>query len=230
LKGICHELVKKLLGGGCSVIIADLKLRPEAEITVNTYPQLETESRKPFVVFHKTDVSDWSQLSSLWEASLQIFPQVDIVVNGAAIYEPPSSTFWNPPGISLLSEDDPDAKVGQYKSFAVNTTGPIRLAQIAIDYWMQNRAVKGNLLWVASMGGYVHSIQTPFYYASKAAIVSFVKSLQALNMMVGIRNSAVCPGAVRVSLDPLVQSRLLMISSTDPSLRSGILPRQVEEG
>lgn len=34
----------------------------------------------------------------------------------------------------ISAEDDANAAVGQYKTFAVNTTGPIRLAQIAIDY------------------------------------------------------------------------------------------------
>ncbi|TDZ54046.1 17-beta-hydroxysteroid dehydrogenase 14 [Colletotrichum trifolii] len=136
------------------------------------------------------------QISSLWDTALQAFPQVDIVCNGAGLYEPPASSFWNPPGVSPLAEDPADAKVGQYRTFSVNTIAPIRLAQIAIDYWLQNRAIQGNLLWIASLGGYVHSIHTPMYFASKAAIVSMVKSLGGLRKEVGIRNAAVCPGAV----------------------------------
>lgn len=125
--------------------------------------------------------------------------QIDVVVNGAGLYEPPSSTFWNAPGQSPLAQDKIDQQPSIYQTFAVNTLAPIRLAQIAVDYWIQNRSVKGNLLWVASMGGYVHSMQTPLYFASKAATVSMVKSVAALKEMFGIRNAAVCPGAVAVS-------------------------------
>ncbi|KAF5688804.1 secretory lipase [Fusarium circinatum] len=196
--GICLAFAQQLLENGCSVVIADLKLRPEAEDLVNKWAT--TQGDKPTVHFHKTDVSDWAQLSSLWDAALEKLGQIGIVCNGAGIYESPSSTFWNPPGISSQSEDKADGSPGVYKTFAVNALGPIRLAQIAMDYWLQNRNVQGNLLWVASCGGYLHSLQTPLYFASKAAIVSFVKSLSTVHKRFGIRNVAVCPGAVHTPI------------------------------
>lgn len=198
--GISHAFVELLLHAGCSVIIADIHLRPEAEATIAKYPKDALASRGAYAIFHKTDVSDWNQISSLWAAALEIFPHIDIVCNGAGVYEPPSSCFWNAPGVSPLAQDPVDAKVGQYKTFAVNTIGPIRLAQIAIDYWLQNRNIEGNLLWIVSLGRYVHSMHTPMYFASKAAIVSMVKSLGGLRKELGIRNAAVCPGAVYVSV------------------------------
>ncbi|KAL6406321.1 uncharacterized protein AUP68_10494 [Ilyonectria robusta] len=89
--------------------------------------------------FHKTDISDWGQIACLWKKTLETFGRIDIVVNGAGVYEPPSSTFWNAPGISPLAEDKVDASPGVYHTISVNTMGPIRLAQIAIDYWLENR-------------------------------------------------------------------------------------------
>lgn len=133
------------------------------------------------------------------------------MVNCAGVYEPPTSSFWNPPGISPLAEDPEDAEVGQYKTFSINTIGPIRLAQIAVDYWQQHPEVQGNLLFVASMGGYLHSMQTPLYFASKAALVSMVKSLAGLKTALGIRNAAICPGAVFVSLINLNFSQDMLI-------------------
>lgn len=196
VSGISHALTEQLLEAGCSVMIADVRLTSEAEATLKKHANPAPGA--PRLVFHETDMSDWAQISSLWETTLKKFPRIDIVVNGAGIYEPPSSTFWNAPGISPLAKDPVDAKVGQYMTFAVNTIGPIRLAQIAIDYWLENREVKGNLLWIASLGGYVHSLQTPMYFASKAAIVSMVRSFANLRKEFGIRNAAVCPGAVYV--------------------------------
>lgn len=196
-QGINLAFAEQLLEKGCSVILADLKLRPEAEELLLRYTN--TEAGKPSAFFQKVDLADWAQISSLWKAALQTFPQIDIVCNGAGIYEPPETSFWHPPGISPLAQDREDASPGQYRSFAVNTAAPIRIAQVAIDYWLQNRHVRGNLLWVASLGGYVHNIQSPIYFASKAAIVSFVRSLAVLKRQLGIRNAAVCPGTVHVS-------------------------------
>lgn len=180
-------------------MIGDLKLRPESEATVAQYPHPAADG-KPSAAFHKTDVVDWAQLSALFEQTLKTFGRVDIVVNGAGIFEPPWSSYWNPPGISPESKDAADAAIGSYNIFNINAIAPIRLSQIAIDYWLQNRDVKGNLLWMSSMGGYIHSIQTPLYFASKSAVLSVVKSLQGLKQLVGIRNSVICPGPVRTPL------------------------------
>lgn len=197
--GINLAFTELLLESGCSVVLADVKLLPAAEELVAKYPHPPKEPGRPSAVFRRTDVSDWAQLSALWEAALGTFPRVELVVNGAGLYEPPSSSFWNAPGASPLSGDDPGGSPGVYRTFAVNTMGPVRLAQIAIDYWLENRQVQGNLLWVASLGAVVHSMQTPMYFASKAAIVSVVKSFAGLRKSFGIRNSAICPGACYVS-------------------------------
>ena len=196
-RGICQSFTRQLLEGGCTVMMADIKLRPEAQALLDEWTT--TAEGQPTATFQQTDISDWAQISALWKAALGKFGRVDIVCNGAGIYEPPSSTFWNSPGISPLAEDKEDASPGVYKTFSVNTMGPIRLAQIAVDYWLENRTVQGNLLWIASLGGYVHSLQSPLYFASKAAIVSMVKSLANLRSRFNIRNAAICPGAVYVS-------------------------------
>ncbi|KAK1656475.1 hypothetical protein BDP81DRAFT_457083 [Colletotrichum phormii] len=142
-----------------------------------------------------------SVINKLWDAALNTYGRVNLLVNGAGIYDPPSSDFSNPPGISPLSRDQADAKVGMYQAYAVNIIAPVRLAQIAVEYWLrpENRHLSGNILWIASMAGYVHGLLTPFYYSSKAAVVSMCKSLGSLNKFAGIRNAAVCPGAVNLS-------------------------------
>ncbi|EXK80806.1 hypothetical protein FOQG_14749 [Fusarium oxysporum f. sp. raphani 54005] len=44
------------------------------------------------------------------------------------------------------------------------------------------------------MGGYMHSMQMPLYFASKAALLSMVKSLSGLKRALGVRNATICPG------------------------------------
>ncbi|KAI0134278.1 hypothetical protein BJ170DRAFT_716721 [Xylariales sp. AK1849] len=154
-----------IVTGDGSVVIADLKLRTEAEAAYEKFPHPAKEATIP------------SAIDSLWEKALGTSSRIDILVNGAGLFEPPSSSFWKPPGISHDAED------------LISEKG--------------STVIHGNVLWVANMGSYLHSIQAPLYFASKAAVVSLVKSLQSLKQLVGIRNSAVCPGAV---LTPIYES------------------------
>lgn len=136
--GINLVTAKLLLEAGTSVVLADLRLRPEAEELVAQYPQTPPSSEKPgkpSAVFLKTDIVDWAQLRALFDGAVQAFGRVDIVINGAGMFEPPSSSFWYNPDHSVLAEDAADCNPGVYKTFAVNTMAPIRLAQIAVDYW-----------------------------------------------------------------------------------------------
>lgn len=138
--GINLATTKLLLQAGTSVVLADLRLRPEAEELVAQYPHAPDHSAgkttdKPSAVFIKTDVVDWAQLRALFDGAVDKFGRVDIVINGAGLFEPPSSSFWFNPDHSALAEDSADCNPGVYKSFAVNTMAPIRLAQIAVDYW-----------------------------------------------------------------------------------------------
>ncbi|KAK7589825.1 hypothetical protein V3481_008797 [Fusarium oxysporum f. sp. vasinfectum] len=129
--GIGHALVRLLLNAGCWVAVADVRLRRESEATINEFSHSPSKG-KPSAIFVQTDMFDWAQISALWKTTLGRFGRIAIVVNSARVHEPPSSSFWNPPGISPLAEDPDDAHVGQYKTFAINTIGPIRLAHIAL--------------------------------------------------------------------------------------------------
>ena len=160
--GIFSALTGMLLEAGCSVILADLKLGPESEAYLTKYPYPHpspTPGTTPLAVFFKVDLIDWKQIKELWEFSLKTFPQINVVCNGAGIVEPPWSSFWHPPG-SPLAGDNEDQCPGVYNIFAVNTMAPIRLAQIAVDYWLKNREVQGNLFWVASMAACKSTDQT----------------------------------------------------------------------
>ncbi|KAH7134415.1 hypothetical protein EDB81DRAFT_949731 [Dactylonectria macrodidyma] len=189
--GINHSFAEQLLNAGCSVIFADIALRPEAEATVAKFPHPPTDGA-PSAVFRHVDQSNWSHISTTWAFALEIFGRVDLLCPGAGIWEPPNSNFWNPPGISALSEDNPEAAIGVYKIFAVNAMGPIRFAQIALDYWMQNK-IAGNLLFVSSLSAYLPTIGTPLYNSTKGALTSFTLSLGQMKARLGIRVATICP-------------------------------------
>ncbi|KAL1864519.1 hypothetical protein Plec18167_009717 [Paecilomyces lecythidis] len=189
--GINHAFAEQLLNAGCSVLFADIALRPEAEATISKFPH-PAKDGNPSAVFHRMDQSDWSQISAVWEFALKEFGRVDLLCPGAGIWEPPSSSFWNPPGVSPLAKDNPNSAPGSYHILAVNTIGPVRFAQIAIDYWLQNK-IAGNLLLVASQSAYLPTIGTPLYNTSKGALTSFTLGLAQLKARLNIRVACMCP-------------------------------------
>jgi NAD(P)-dependent dehydrogenase (short-subunit alcohol dehydrogenase family) len=80
--GICLELTKKLLAGGCNVLVADLSLRPEAEEVI------KDGGKSAKAVFVKTDVTSWAELQNAFDSAIKSFGRLDIVVPGAGVFEP----------------------------------------------------------------------------------------------------------------------------------------------
>lgn len=75
--GINYCFASLLLSKGCSVLIADIVLRPEAQKLLNEY-----SSGSPRAVFHNTDVTDWLQLESAFQKCIKEFGGIDIACPG----------------------------------------------------------------------------------------------------------------------------------------------------
>ena len=73
LTGINFCFAKALLSRNCNVVIADLSLRPEAQKLVDEY------TSKPRAVFVKTDVTNWDDLTNMFDVAEQEFGGADIV-------------------------------------------------------------------------------------------------------------------------------------------------------
>ncbi|KAG5664686.1 hypothetical protein KAF25_008420 [Fusarium avenaceum] len=200
--GINLCFARLLLENGCSVLIADLKLRPEAKELLQQYPFPNSEG-KAGAFFHETNVASWPQLTAAWNAALDKFPRVDVVVPGAGLFEPKWSSFWEAPRTGSnqesVSQDAADADPGHYAVLDVNLVSPIRLSQLAIGHWIKMNQ-KGCLVHVGSMAGYGAGITTPLYFASKHGLHGFVRSLGGLRDELGIRVGCIAPGAVATPL------------------------------
>ncbi|QYT06162.1 NAD-dependent 15-hydroxyprostaglandin dehydrogenase [Trichoderma simmonsii] len=204
--GINLAFAKKLLSRGCSVLIGDLGLRPEAQELLKQYPHEPSKApsaSRPAALFKKTDVRSWPQLTELTRAAEAAFPQVDIVVPGAGVFDPKWSSFWEPPKSATNpdspSTDDANGDPGHYAVLDINLIHPIRLSQLAIAHWTSRR-IPGSLLVVGSMAGYLYGLGTPMYHASKHGVHGFVRSLGSLRETAGIRTAAIAPGAVNTPL------------------------------
>ncbi|EEH21731.2 hypothetical protein PABG_03947 [Paracoccidioides brasiliensis Pb03] len=216
--GINFCFVKLLLQNGCNCLIADLALRPEAQVVVDQY-----SSASPRVIFQKTDVTDWSQLEKMFEVAEKEFGEIDIVCPGAGIYEPPQlfSNFWYPPG----SPESKDSSFGsKYSLIDVNLTHPIRTTQLAIARFANSKTPK-SIIHISSIAAQLPSLTTPMYIATKHAISGFVRSLARLDA-IGIRVTAVAPGFIKTPLWTEQPDKMQII---DESKDAWVTPEEVAE-
>ncbi|KAM3083847.1 hypothetical protein ACMFMG_002043 [Clarireedia jacksonii] len=204
--GISLALAALLLSKGCNVVIADLALLPSASQLLIAY--IDTDPNQPTCLYHATDVTDWSALSSLFTYTLSHFHQIDILVPGAGVFDPPSSNFYNPPGTPYSSDT---IEKSTYRTLDVNITHPIRLTQMGVEYWVKEKR-PGRVVCLSSIGGQIGVMETPLYHASKFAITGFVRSMKNLQEL-GIRVVGVAPGLVNTPLWYSQPDKMQMLTS-----------------
>ncbi|MGX5801382.1 SDR family NAD(P)-dependent oxidoreductase [Bradyrhizobium sp. Arg314] len=109
--------------------------------------------------------------------------RLDIVVNAA--------------GVMILDEPETLSDETWAKSFAVNVTGAMMVCRTALPLL---KARGGAIVNIASVGAFNASAQNAAYSASKAALVSYTRSLAFAHGPDGIRANAVAPGWVRTPM------------------------------
>ncbi len=109
--------------------------------------------------------------------------RLDIVVNAAG----------------LMIEDEPESVTDEdwERSFAVNVTGAMKVCRAALPL-LKRRG--GAIVNIASVGAFNAAAQNAAYSASKAALVSYTRSLAFAHGPDGIRANAVAPGWVRTPM------------------------------
>ena len=107
----------------------------------------------------------------------------DVVVNAA--------------GVMILDEPQTLTDEAWAKSFAVNVTGSMMVCRAALPLLKQRG---GAIVNIASVGAFNASGQNAAYSASKAALVSYTRSLAFAHGADGIRANAVAPGWVRTPM------------------------------
>ncbi|CRG86918.1 Putative hydrolase Mb2248c [Talaromyces islandicus] len=176
--GIGLELAKLVLAKSAKVLIADLRLTPEAESLVDGKT----------AIYVKTDVANWSELENIVTVSKNVLGDVpDVYVAGAAVFEPEWSNFWD------------DTETESYRSVQINVNHPLKLTRIALRALL-SRNKKGVVLIVASMGGYQGNIAATMYCTTKHALVGFTRSIGQLDSHEGVKVVTICPGMVDTPL------------------------------
>lgn len=126
---------------------------------------------------YPTDVSQKEECEKLIEKTIQIFGQIDVLINSA--------------GISMRALFlDADLSVIE-KVMSVNFWGTVYCTKYALPYILNS---KGSVVGVSSIAGYTGLPGRTGYSASKYAIQGFLYALRAENRKTGLHVMIACPG------------------------------------
>ncbi|KIW94209.1 uncharacterized protein Z519_05525 [Cladophialophora bantiana CBS 173.52] len=185
--GINLAFVKLLISKGANVIVGDIQ-------ESSAFKEFENEPRSTKLLFQKTDVSKWNELEALFKRAQAELGSLDIVCNGAGVFEPAWSNFWN------------DTETESYKSLDINLGALIKGTRLAIrDQITRSKGRKaggtvGVILNISSLAAQRMLFNQPIYSAAKAGVSAIVRSLAPLHEEFGIKVVAVAPGMVYTPL------------------------------
>jgi NAD(P)-dependent dehydrogenase (short-subunit alcohol dehydrogenase family) len=137
------------------------------------------------VVAHAADVSSRTDVDRLVRATLEAFPDLQILVNNAGIYGPMGA-----------SEDvDWDAWV---RAMEINVFGSVLACRALLPHFKRRRY--GKIVQLSGGGATTPLPRLSAYAASKAAIVRFAESLALEVKADGIDVNAIAPGALNTRM------------------------------
>jgi NAD(P)-dependent dehydrogenase (short-subunit alcohol dehydrogenase family) len=131
-------------------------------------------------------------LTELGERSIEIEPEISLLVNNAGVFI--DKPFFDMDEPTFDRTFDLNVKVGYF------------LTQYFAKRWIQNKT-SGRVLFTASINGLLAESDHTAYDASKAAVSSMVRSLCVALAPKGIRVNAIAPGLVRTPLTNQVLDR-----------------------
>ncbi len=173
-RGIGRSVAEGFVAAGAKVVVASRK--PEA--CQETVAHLEAMGGEALGV--PTHMGELDSAAALVRATVERFGRIDVIVNNAA-------TALSQP----IGQFTPDA---WDKVFAVDLRGPVFLIQEALPHL--EKSPNASVVNVISAGAFLFSTFNSMYAASKAALMSFTRSMGAEFGTRGIRVNALAPGTV----------------------------------
>lgn len=136
--------------------------------------------------------------------------RLDILVNAA--------------GIILPDEPESLSDEAWERSFAVNATGTMKVCRAALPL-LKKRG--GAIVNIASVGAFNGSPVNAAYSASKAALVSYTRTLAYAHGPDGIRVNAVAPGWVRTPMSEWEMAEAARLNGTTPEAEFAALTGRI---
>lgn len=184
--GIGYGTAKRFLQEGAKVAICDV--RQEAiDAAVETLKEFGT------VAGYVTDISNRAQCDAMAKAVVDAWGQVDILINNAGITK--DAQFYK------MADAD------FYKVIEVNLFGTYNMSKAVVPYMMERKY--GKIVSAASIACIKGNFGQSNYAASKAAIMSFTRSLGRELGKYGINVNAIAPGFIRTAMTDKIPPNIM---------------------
>ena len=181
--GIGRAIALEFAEAGADVAVAGRRL----ELLEEVAEAVRACGRRSLAV--QTDVSVRADVERLVEGTVGAFGAIDILVNNAATTSAFRGAFVDHP------EEVWDTH------FDINFKGYFHCCQLVGKHMVERG--KGNIINIASVGGFTHHQSSPSPYSvSKAAMLVNAKGLSHEFAPLGIRVNSIAPGYVETDLGP----------------------------
>ena len=169
--GIGLEFVKSLLARGAKCLMADLNYKVGEEKEKEFQEKYDLK-----VAYMRVDVSSHQNFEAAFEKCLELFGQVDVLVNSAGII----------------------GEINWETQLQINLFGTIRGTKLALKYMKKG----GMVLNLSSVHGLQVRPTMPTYSAGKSGIITFTRSVgHSIEYAEhGVKIVCLCPGAVDTPL------------------------------
>ena len=182
-QGIGRTISEELAEQGAHVILGDVNL----EGAEKTAEEIKEKGSKASAV--KIDVSNASNVQSVFNLILKEYKPVDIVVNNAGITRD---------GLLVrMKEMDWDLVLN------INLKGSFLCSQQAAKQMMKQKS--GAIVNIASIVGVMGNFGQANYSASKAGLIGFTKTLAREIAPRGIRANAIAPGFIDTEMTKVLE-------------------------
>jgi NAD(P)-dependent dehydrogenase (short-subunit alcohol dehydrogenase family) len=185
--GIGKEVALRLARDGSHIVVVDM----DEDAAQGTIEDIEALGRQ--ALFCRVDVSDWNQVKTMVDQTLETFQRVDILVCSAGITGPlnaPVHTYdleeWN-------------------RVVAVNMTGIFLCCKAVLAPMLEQQS--GRIVNIASIAAKDGNPGMCGYVASKGAVIAFTKGLAKEVVQDGIIVNCIAP--------TVIESRFLEIMGAE---------------
>ena len=184
--GIGYATAEKFLEEGASVMICDMaedRLKAAAE----------TLSQKGPVLWAALNICDEQAVNDMVKKTVETFGHVDILINNAGITK--DAQFYK---MDIL----------QFQQVInVNLMGTVTMSKAVVPYMMEQKY--GKIVSASSIACIKGNFGQSNYAASKAAIISFTRSLGRELGKYGINVNAIAPGFIRTAMTDAIPADIM---------------------
>jgi len=173
-RGIGEGIVMRLAEAGCDVAVVDIIFENAEKVAAN----VKSMGRNAVAI--KADVSNWNQIQSMVDQTVEKLGKLDIAVNNAGV-------------VSVKSVEELTGEDWDYVN-NINAKG-VFLCCKAEQEPMKKQGW-GRIINVASIAGKAGFPTLSHYCASKFAVLGFTFSLAKELQRSGITVNAICPGII----------------------------------